>query len=471
MLWCKNEIAVYHTINGTVEVPPHPHNQPNTPNNRNHNNNNQRNRNTPNDNRNGNPRTPVVTPQPRPQPANIPRYNPPPCDDPRYTGNGNNDDINTPTNPPTPTPRPRNYDRQQVPPPSPFLDELTADLQRTSNPEAIFRYLHNTYPQCCPIHNDAPHPILDCYLLSRKCHECGVLPQLMEVKRSVGLLPPREQGGSTNRQYQRQTPPEPPYNNTTPPAPQARNQPLGPTQQPVTNPYRRQQHTPYVPYTPSNNNNNAPPQPNARRMTHDNTNPAYYNEHLNNFDTTNDSVIEIENNANSNNDLNVYFSTIIKSSQKSVTFAPDTKPPTPSNILSTSTYNPKSHKQLPTIKSLYRFVFDSGATNHMSPFKVMFESITYYDQHHENSPKVLMCDETTEIPIEGHGYINIIIHGKRIRTHALYIPRMGETCLYSIRQHMRYKGCIFHAESNNSSLSFPNFIIHPHITNEFDVLC
>jgi dUTP pyrophosphatase len=469
MLWCKNEISVYHTINGTTPDPPPPRNQPNQ----------QRND------------TPTPTPRPRNQPnnrqnhpTNIPRYNPPPCNNNNRNNTGNE------------RPRPNNqnqYDMQRQqrnndqptynpPPPSPFLLELTADLQRTSNPEAIFRYLHNTYPTCCPIHNDAPHPILDCYLLSRTCRECGTLPQLMEVKRSVGLLPPREQGGSNHHTYHRQAPaPAPPSqppqpsntNNNTPRTNNTTNTTPtnAPTQQ-TPNPYRRQNQTPYVPYNPSMNNN---ARSNARRTTNDNDTPItdnadeYYNEHDDHFDTNDDYNINVENNT-SNNDLNVYPSTVHAISRKTVTFAPNTKPPKSPQIITTSQYNPKTTKQLPTIKSLYRFVLDSGATDHMSPFKAMFESITYYDQHNKNSPKVLLGDDKTEVSIHGHGYINIMIHGKRIRTHALYIPSMGETCLYSIRQHMRYEGCIFHAEAHHCSLSFPNFIISPRITKEIDVL-
>ena len=38
-----------------------------------------------------------------------------------------------------------------------------------------------------------------------------------------------------------------------------------------------------------------------------------------------------------------------------------------------------------------------------------------------------------------------------------YVPNLGTT-LISVRQHIQYKGCYFHAENNECVLAFPSFI-------------
>ena len=469
MIWCKNEIAVYHTINGTTndtnqtrlnrnDNPGNNHDTPRDTSGRNSN----RTPNQPNG-RNNNRNQPNAQDPPRPRPSPRP---------PNNTPNANND---------SPSTYPRNNttgsynDRNANPPPqynqpqsSPFQDELTADIQRSSNPEAIFRFLHNNHSAVCPLHNDSPHPLLSCYLLGRICRECGVMPALMEVKRSVGLLPPRDQGGSNTSTYQRYP------NNNRPPVPPvpSPNTPNPPPSQPQ-NPYRGPTQPTYVPY------NRLPlthtPAPAARRAlqetpppAHDIPDQAYYAEDVNDFETDTHSIIEVDNNIN--NDLNVYPTISPPICRKLVSFAPDTRFPQSGHILSTTQYSPHDLPFPASLDSLYRFVLDSGATDHMSPFPDMFESITYYDQLSSDSPVVIMGDERTKVPILGHGFININIHNKRIRAHALYIPDMGNTCLYSIHQHMRYTGCIFHAEAQNTTLSFPDFIIKPRVAQEIDVL-
>ena len=294
----------------------------------------------------------------------------------------------------------------------------------------------------------------------------------MEIKRSVGLLPPRDQGGSPTPTYQRNT------NNTPRPTNRAPNNvPTPPPSAPsvsFANPYRSQPQQTYIPYNNNPSGSNGPPS--ARRVTqnvheaqdNEQHNNDYYEETVNDFEqTNNDSIIEVED--NNNGDLNVYSTPTPKC--RTVTFASNTKAPLSDNIISTTTHAPSTQSLAPELKSLYRFVFDSGATDHMTPFPELFESINYYDQSLPSSPVVIMGDETTQVPILGHGFINITIHGKRLRVHSLYIPGMGSTSLFSIRQHMRYLGCIFHAESNNSSVSFPDFIIYPRVDQEIDVLC
>ena len=104
------------------------------------------------------------------------------------------------------------------------------------------------------------------------------------------------------------------------------------------------------------------------------------------------------------------------------------------------------------------------------PSKEMFESINYYTNDTKDRPYVLMGDEETQVPVEGHGVINYVFHGRRIRQYALYVPKMGGTGLLSAKQHMSSKGCYLHLEAGNCELAFPNFTITPTIDNEIEIL-
>ena len=52
-----------------------------------------------------------------------------------------------------------------------------------------------------------------------------------------------------------------------------------------------------------------------------------------------------------------------------------------------------------------------------------------------------------------------------------YVPDMGNTGLFSIRKHMQFQGCLFHAEAQHTTIAFPSFILKPHVGKEIDVLC
>jgi hypothetical protein len=106
----------------------------------------------------------------------------------------------------------------------------------------------------------------------------------------------------------------------------------------------------------------------------------------------------------------------------------------------------------------------------MCPFLDLFETITYYDQSLPNSPKVMMGNESTVLPIHGYGFIKVRIHTKAIRVKALYVPSMGNTCLYSIKQHSKFQGYTFFAKAQNTAVTFPTFVIYPRVTSEIDVL-
>jgi hypothetical protein len=113
-------------------------------------------------------------------------------------------------------------------------------------------------------------------------------------------------------------------------------------------------------------------------------------------------------------------------------------------------------------------VIDSGATAHMSSNQDMFSEITYFsdpDQH-----RVIMGDDKTTIPIAGHGYMYIVLHGKHLRVHGYYVPGMGPTALFSVKQHMANQGCYFHAAAGNCELAFPTFTCSPRIAQEIEVI-
>jgi deoxyuridine 5'-triphosphate nucleotidohydrolase len=80
-----------------------------------------------------------------------------------------------------------------------------------------------------------------------------------------------------------------------------------------------------------------------------------------------------------------------------------------------------------------------------------------------------MGDDNTELTISGYGYINYIIHGKRIRQFSYYVPKLGTT-LISIKQHMKSTGCYFHAAAQSTVLAFPTFCISPRVSHEIDML-
>jgi dUTP pyrophosphatase len=62
--------------------------------------------------------------------------------------------------------------------------------------------------------------------------------------------------------------------------------------------------------------------------------------------------------------------------------------------------------------------------------------------------------------------MNFLLNGKRVRRMGYYVPGLGTT-LISIRQHIRYKGCYFHAENDTVLLAYPKAVIHTTTDPEF----
>jgi deoxyuridine 5'-triphosphate nucleotidohydrolase len=153
----------------------------------------------------------------------------------------------------------------------------------------------------------------------------------------------------------------------------------------------------------------------------------------------------------------------------------NTKPSKPVRPVPTPTKNvnissPSSESSLPNKpKTNYKVVIDSGATDTMSANAELFESITKYNTNSTNQPKVMLGDEQTYHPVIGYGWINYVVHNHRIRQLALYVPALGDTTLFSVKQHMAWKGTYFHAENNEALLSFPTFSIPLDSTHEISM--
>ena len=97
----------------------------------------------------------------------------------------------------------------------------------------------------------------------------------------------------------------------------------------------------------------------------------------------------------------------------------------------------------------------------------LFESLTSFPI--DNAPSVLMGDDQTLLRVSGYGYINYIVHGKRIRHLAYYVPGLGTT-LFSVKQHIQNQGCYFHAAAQDTHLAFPKFLLSPRVDAEIDMI-
>jgi hypothetical protein len=98
----------------------------------------------------------------------------------------------------------------------------------------------------------------------------------------------------------------------------------------------------------------------------------------------------------------------------------------------------------------------------MSSNAELFESINPLKRRQY----VTLGDDKTTLIIKGYGFMNYLLDGKCIRRIGYYVPQLGTTLL-SIRQHMKYQGCFFHAENDIVTLAFPSVTLHTQTTPEF----
>ena len=110
----------------------------------------------------------------------------------------------------------------------------------------------------------------------------------------------------------------------------------------------------------------------------------------------------------------------------------------------------QQEKQYPKTSSI---ILNSGATHHMTSNIKLFKSFTLLP---EGSHQVLLGDDKTYLNVKGYGIISIQVRKLTINLQCLYVPKLG-TSLFSITQHIAYKGSYFHAEHNNNVLCFPTF--------------
>ena len=122
-------------------------------------------------------------------------------------------------------------------------------------------------------------------------------------------------------------------------------------------------------------------------------------------------------------------------------------------------------KSLPTRDATSLAIPDSGATHDMTSIKALFEYLVPF----KTPLQATLGDETTQLPVIAYGMMNYFLRNKRVRRMGYYVPTLGTTLL-SIKQHIKYDGCYFHAEKNNVTLAFPAHLIYPNITSELTVL-
>ena len=146
-----------------------------------------------------------------------------------------------------------------------------------------------------------------------------------------------------------------------------------------------------------------------------------------------------------------------KSSNKKVTFDA-----LPTNM--TIKHSKLELKEIPSNPDPAVAIPDSGATHDMTSNKQLFEYLVTL----QTPLHATLGDNTTQLPIIAYGMMNYFLHNKRIRRMGYYIPTLGTTLL-SIKQHIKYTGCYFHAESNEVTLAFPDTLLDADTTSEFTI--
>jgi deoxyuridine 5'-triphosphate nucleotidohydrolase len=398
--------------------------------------------------------------QPSPSPAPSPAPAPAPPANPYQRRN------QQPFQQPSPRPQPSPSPSPQPQPPSPrpavyfgidnsVLENIRARITNSNNPTSTLHRLHLEHQRNCPLHNGAPHPIINCSALRDICQATNNFEVLNNTRNDLNLAPMPNSG----------LPALPPRNTQPSPAPQAQ------VRNPYNTPYNRPQQQP-APIT-------------ARRITNaeEQEVPEQGNEECRSYREVIGSEYqipvdeseqeEINSDNHSNHHINNYLirhASILRNSSsppsnKSVSFHLET---TPQDSLSIQNSQITTNcTTTPTATSSIKAVCDSGASHNMSNNKDLFESITLFsDDCHQ--PSALMGDDQTALPIKGYGMLNFNVNNKRIRIMGYYVPTLGTT-LISMKHHMRYKGCYFHVESNNTTLAYPTFHLTPSVDDEIEL--
>ena len=189
-------------------------------------------------------------------------------------------------------------------------------------------------------------------------------------------------------------------------------------------------------------------------------------------DSENESVDhnEVDNSStNDNNSVTSYIpsSTVATTSRnlKSILLQPNhpksTRKVTFKSLVGYSKYT-NSSSSLPSTSYT---VVDSGATEHMDCHRDAFDYIVPVKDE-DGKPLYVQQGDGSDLIVEGMGTVTKWINNKiAIHYMSYFIPTLG-TALFSVKKHMEYKGCYFHAEDNSAILAFPTVNIELFIEPE-----
>jgi deoxyuridine 5'-triphosphate nucleotidohydrolase len=357
------------------------------------------------------------SPSPAPAPAPSPAPGPAPPRNPRNRPSLQNQ------NPPAPPPT--DINRGPIPT---EIQSLKCHLKNISNQTTELHALAREFNNTCPLHNNPRHKLIECFELGNICQELGIFNKFNSVREDLDLpsmLPKADRLSQmrTNNNGR---------NNNPPPCP-----------------------------APS-------PAPRARRVDLSMDDRMQRLERLY-TEQEEETTYDVNESSSNDNDTNTEINNYSLTSTLPQPLSPGQPTFQPKSILRCKT-NSNITTTTPTFLSkqnYIRAVLDSGASHSMSSHKNLFESITPFPT--DQQPHALLGDDKTSLPILGYGMMSYIIHGKSIRSMGYYVPNLGLTLL-SIKQHIRYSGCMFHAEAQNSFMSFPTFDIYPTITNEIFII-
>jgi dUTP pyrophosphatase len=307
------------------------------------------------------------------------------------------------------------------------IQAVKQELQSAPNPTAALFNIARQYHNTCPLHHNPRHSIIECYKLANVCQALNLFTEYNNVRGDLGYnsMPTRSEQSAAFRN------------------------PSGPT--------------PQVSPPPSSNTC-------GRRVVFD------VEEDSDSDDELQDGVatgVDAVTNTIVDNDTNDQVTCY---SQCPHSPPPELLPTNP--LLDTASSKIYTHcRHIPSWSTLtpnfllkhnyIKAVIDSGASHSMSSHRSLFESITPFPVQHR--PMAMMGDDSTTIPIHGYGIMSYTIHGHSIRTPGYYVLLLGATLL-SVKQHIQFNGCMFHAEAQNTFLSYPTFDIYPTISDEIFVL-
>ena len=332
--------------------------------------------------------------------------------------NNNNNNNNTTTNPRNPTQR----DDQAI---SAFKQQIASSNDPCSVILKMLANHHNT----CPFHpNTTRHNFIQCYALSSLCAQLCILPICQVIRSENNVNLPNDRVVQNFERYN---------NNNNPPA--SAPAPAAARQAAVTN----------------------PPAP-ARQTSMNNQIEQRAAEMMAEQMARMNAMQDDDSNTSSNNNNNTGYPYL-----RNCSSTPDSTS-TPLFTMRCKSA-PFTNQQSSTPHQSITTVIDSGAGGDMTSHESLFQSINYYytNTPTAETPTVVMGDDQTTHFIKGHGVMDYIINGKRIKKYGFLVPNLGDVMLLSVKDHSSYKGCYFYSGNDTTVLAFPSFVltcdIHPEI--------